>query len=274
MFAWRSGILRRCTSGQSLSAHAGIPRLLVPPSARSQIGDIRPGNDVSARASVNAAPRSAPRVSPGTSEPPALGQAPSRAALCRGTPRAAGTAPASPTGSGAETRGKGSPGPGERRALPRARRQRSPAGCAGPPAGSERAGSSGGTAARPARVRRPGQRVRRLGARHGRARAERLGNSRHGPGTGARAAPVRAGGCCLKPRVKDEGRRPGRTRPLRGWRGRGPCPGGRRRSGAGAGAAAAASGAAPARAGSGARRWSGEQPAPSAVPARRRQRLR
>lgn len=86
LFAWRSGILQRCTSGQSPSAHAGIPRLLVPPSARSQIGDIRPGNDVSARASVNAAPRFVPEAAPAHANRRRSGRAPSRAALCRGTP--------------------------------------------------------------------------------------------------------------------------------------------------------------------------------------------
>lgn len=83
LFAWRSGILRRCTRGQSLSTHTGIQRLNIPPSARSQTGDIRQGYAVSARPSVTVAPHFAPTRgpgSPGTREPrQRLGQGPSRA---------------------------------------------------------------------------------------------------------------------------------------------------------------------------------------------------
>lgn len=167
-----------------------IRRLNIPPSARSQIGGIRQGNDVSARPSVSAAPRPARRglpAVPAHADPARLGTGsePSRAPCAPLPPPR--RAPAAP-GRGRNS-GKGLSPPWEAPGtshglsdsphLPAARSH---------PRARSGAGNSAGTAAQPAQVRRPGERVRRLRARHGGVRAERSGSR-------ARAAPRRGGGC-------------------------------------------------------------------------------
>lgn len=117
----------RCTRGQSLSTHTGIQRLNLPPSARSQIGDIKQGSGVFARPSVNAAPHIAPKGSwqpRRTRTPPALGTGPEPSyALPEHRPRGLPAPLPLPDGlrlrrAGAETRGKGSPRLGKRLARP------------------------------------------------------------------------------------------------------------------------------------------------------------
>lgn len=280
----------RCTGGQSPSAHTGIQRLNIPPSSRSQIGDIRHGNDVSARPSVSALPRRAPG-SPGTGEPrqPALGTGaePSRAPCA---PRLPAPLPP-PDGLRAETPGKGSPCLGK---------------CLARPTGSLTAltcrlhGGTRGLRAGRETEAGPQRRQHRSGARESAFAAPKrvtvgLGLSAwaaHGrcSGSRARAAPARGGGCWLQTGMKDEGRCPGRTGPagalraavaaLPGGAGAGAVPRRQaalrgRRWGCGGGERGRAKPERDGRRERGeARRWSGEQPAPSQVPAGRRQRLR
>lgn len=119
-----------CTRGQSLGTHTGIQRLNIPPRARSQIGHIKQGNDVSARPSVNAAPHFSPR---GVLAALARSNPDSSRDKVRAKPRSAGAPSPSSAGcrhrsrppdglrlprAGAETRGKGSPRLGKRLARP------------------------------------------------------------------------------------------------------------------------------------------------------------